>query len=300
MQQVLKLFFIFTLFCSQALALEEENQAENLPLWEYGAGLGGIYFEKYPASDETKSWALPFPTFQYRGEIFRADDRDGTRAYLLRSQNWNLEFGGGGLPSARSSEIKAREGMDDIPWGLQMGPQLVTRLHPRVQFKIGIYQAIITPDVKFFKTSGLQTEAKLIYIIDDYLDEYFKEGISKGRFTLTVDGGSKDFLSTYFEVPVKDATAERPAYDAREGLLSYEFSYFQSIKIKKWGFYGGGSRVQYDISANRTSPLHKSDVNYRAFVGITYVLGESERRMKPEAESEGALQKIQRRLQKFE
>jgi MipA family protein len=289
----MKWFWLFLFF-----SVPTQASPTYLPLWEYGIGAGSLFFQDYPASDESNTWTLPFPTFQYRGRSVRADDRDGARAYLLRKSNWSLEIGGGGLATLKSADNKARQDMDNIPWGFQIGPQMVARLSDEFQLKIGTYQAVNT-DFRFTKTSGLLSEIKLVWLIDKKLDELFKIGKSKGRISFSVDGGSKEFLSTYFEVSKTDARADRPYYEARAGLLSYEIAYFQAIDLRPWGFYFGISRVHYDISANRESPLHKQDHSLKGFFGITFLLGESESPGIPEEETEGAIPRmtINRRFQ---
>jgi outer membrane protein len=275
--------------------LRAADTEENLPLWEYGIGVGTAYFEDYPASNEHRFWTLPFPTFQYRGKILRADDREGAKAYLVHKPTWSLEMGGGGIVALKSENNEARSGMDDIPWGIHLGPRFVTHLSENIEFKLGLYAAINT-DFRFTKLNGATADMKLIWIIDEILDDYFQIGKSKGRFSFGVDTGSQDFLATYFEVSKNDARSDRPQYEARAGALSYEFSYLQAINIRPWGVYAGVTSVHYDISANRESPLHKSDRNLKGFVGITYVLGESVRRAIPESEAEGAIDKLKDKL----
>lgn len=296
----MKFFWLFLFFLSSASGQQGSVQpTESLPLWEYGVGVGSAQLAEYPASDEYKTWTLPFPTFQYRGEILRADDREGARAYLLRKKNWSLEMGGGGLTSLKADDNKAREGMDDIPWGIQLGPQLVSHFSENYQVRVGVYQAINT-DFRFTKFNGFVSELKLIFLFYNKLSDYLGIGKSRGRLTFAVDAASEEFMQTYFGVSKNEARSHRPEYHARSGLLSYEAGYTQSLSINRWGFYVGLTRIQYEISANRTSPLHKADHNHRAFVGISYVLGVSERKSIPEESAEGALQKMKHRMEQMQ
>jgi outer membrane protein len=289
--------FIFLSGLSQALAASEES----LPLWEYGAGVGFIRFEEYPASKKTRDLVLPFPTFQYRGEILRADDREGARANLFRSKYGSLQFGGGVLPEVNSENVDARQGMESIPWGIQIGPQWVYWPSEDVETKVGIYPAFLV-NLERSRTNGSVTEAQVVWHIDDLLLQsggFPGATHVEGRVAASVKAGSQDFLATYFEVPSAQATASRPSYDAKAGFLSYSLSYVQSIAVKKWNFYVGVSDAHYEISANRSSPLHVNDRNLSVFAGITYVLGESEARSIPENQTNGLINKIRDRSRGF-
>ena len=53
-------------------------QAKDLPLWELGLGVAGLWFPDYRGADETRGYVLPVPYVVYRGEFFKAD-RNGIR-----------------------------------------------------------------------------------------------------------------------------------------------------------------------------------------------------------------------------
>ncbi|MBE0620122.1 MAG: MipA/OmpV family protein, partial [Burkholderiales bacterium] len=50
-------------------------RAEQLPLWEAGAGAAALSFPDYRGSNERQSWLLPVPYIIYRGEFLQADER---------------------------------------------------------------------------------------------------------------------------------------------------------------------------------------------------------------------------------
>lgn len=282
----MKLSVLFLILFASFFATAEDPSPA---LWEYGIGAGYLRYWHYPASDQTRDLYIPFPTFIYRGEILRADDRDGAKAYLWRGDNWNLEFGGGVLPSIKSDENYARQGMEDLPWGIQVGPQWIYNFPEGWELKIGLYQALLT-DFKWTKIQGLVNEIKLSW----YLSENW-ERHHKARIALNLKGASQEFMQTYYTVEPKYAHEQRPAYEAKGGFLAYGLSYFQSIHIKKYSFYVGATQSFYDLSVNKESPLHKSDKNFIMFCGITYTLGESQRKSVPEENAEGLIEKVERR-----
>src|SRR4051812_7549245 len=85
----------FAMICLNAYAGEPMDL--NLkPLWELGLGGGGTYTPDYPGSDQNHLWAIPFPYAIYRGEFLHSDRRGGTRARLVKSAGYEINFSGGG------------------------------------------------------------------------------------------------------------------------------------------------------------------------------------------------------------
>ena len=258
---VLKLFLF---------ALLTQAAEPKLPLWEYGVGLGYLHFAQYPASNQTTDLLIPFPTFQYRGNILRADDKEGARAYILKGHIWSLEFSGFGLPALRSEDNRARTGMPDLPWMAHMGPQVVGHLSDAFEFKLGLFQALST-DFKLTKTIGQLIDAKFIYTASTQIYDVN----SFGFLALELKAASADYLATYFSVESKFANSDRSFFDAQSGFLSVELQYYQAFKIARTTFYLGISHTDYSRSSNQQSPLHKSNQNLSTLAGITYTLGES-------------------------
>lgn len=268
------------------IALADDGSA----LWEYGVGFGFAKFEQYPSASQYNNLFLPFPTFQYRGKIVRADDREGTRAYLIKEEMWSVELSGGGYIGLDSSTNDARSGMPDVPWNIHVGPQLVYNFSNELDFRIGLFQAMNT-DFRSTSWAGQVSEAKLIYQWESTLalSKNSPNYTSNGRFSLGVKAGSSEFLSTYFEIAPKYATANRSSYEAKAGLLNLELTYFQSLKIERTSLYLGIAILDYKNSANKLSSLHKLDYNTSYLVGLTYVLGESKRPAVLEENTDGLI-----------
>lgn len=270
------------------------DDGKSLPLWDYGLGVGFIRFEQYPGSNQEREFLLPFPAFQYRGKMLRADDREGARAYLIKSDKGSLELGGGVIPGLKSDDNDARRGMEDLLWNAYLGPQFVIRPFSEIEFKVGIFKSILS-DLKMTRMGGWISEAQALWHVDDYISEteaFLKSDRVEGRFALTIKAADDQFNETYYEVTPKDATASRPVYEAQGGIFSWSFSYLQSVEYKKFKFYGGFNETRYDIASNENSPLLKRDRNLGVFAGITYTLGESEERAVPLEETKGILKEF--------
>ncbi len=295
------LLFILIVFSVSGPAWAAE---EDKPLWEYGLGIGYARYAQYPASDEYAELTLPFPTFQYRGEILRADDQDGGRAYLLKDSHWSLEFSGGGRLPLDSSKNRTREGMENLPLVIELGPQLVYSVDHSWEFKIALFPSLAI-DGTYIRQNGGIANAQALYRWDHELNGVFSSPLLlSGTFTVEATTASQEFNATYFEVPQQSATADRPAYNASAGFLENQISYFQRIASRKLTVYLGASYSDFSNSVNRQSPLHRADSNFEYAIGLTYVLGESAKRSVPLEDTEGlinkALQRRKERLMRFE
>lgn len=281
-----KLLLMLIFLSPQLLAAAEEQ-----PLWDYGIGVGFVRFEQYPGSLQEREFLLPLPAFQYRGEMIRADDREGARAYLFKSSNGSIELGGGVIPGLDSDDNEARRGMDDLLWNLYLGPQFVIRPIWEIEFKVGIFQSFLS-DLKVSKTGGRISEIQGIWHVDRYLEKteaFFRAKRVQGRFGLSVKAADQEFLGTYYDVGVRDTTATRPTYQSQGGMLSWSFSYFQSVEVDKWNIYAGFSETHYDLASNTESPLHQSERNLGVFAGFSYTLGQSVRTSIPLEKTKGLL-----------
>lgn len=278
------IILIGILLCAPLASASEE---EGKPLWEYGFGFGHLRFEQYPGSDQYTSLSIPFPTFQYRGEIVRADDREGARAYLLKETSYSLEFSGGGAPPVDSDKNQARIGMKDIPLLAYLGPQLVFKLSEDLDFKLAAFGAFET-DFRFTKRAGEVYEAKFDY-------RWFTDNGQSGRLALNFMFASREFLTHFFEVNSNDVTAERSLYQTQSGYYGTELSYFHAFSSGRTTLYIGATVNDYHWAVNRGSPLHRMDQSINYLAGFTYVLGESKRRSVPADQGDGLFEKLQRR-----
>lgn len=293
-----------TLFFSISGLIANAKDQEPPARWNYGIGLGAIQYAQYPSSNQYWTLAVPAPTFQYLGKVLRADDRDGAHIYLYKGDDWNLELSGAGYPALSSSDNSARKGMADLPWLIALGPQLVKKFGNGYIFSLGLYQGVTT-DFKMTRVSGNILDARISYEWSNPMGAWgflTEDGKTFGRLTLAMKGGSREFHALYFEVPTENATADRPAYEAKGGVLSSEMNYYQNFKSGRASFYIGGSLASYQNSVNRQSPLHKSDINLSALIGINYILGESKNPGVNVEDTSGVINNIRRNreLRQFE
>lgn len=283
------------LFIFSSVSARADDDRHDLPRWEVGAGFGSVRFEQYPASDQYTSVTLPFPTFRYRGNILRADDREGARIYLLKKSRWRIHLGGMGLPPVKAGQ--ARAGMSDIPTLGAIGPQLSGALTDDLTFRLGAYQALAVTWLAF-RPSGVMGIVDMAYRKSHAFAPNFL-GIEEtsGSLTLAFLGASQEVHELYYGVAKEYVTAERSAYQARAGMLQARLSYFQSFKKGNLALYLGGRFSDFRISANRSSPLYKADRALSVLAGITYSIYQSKQEGVRQEDASGFMDMDRRRLQ---
>lgn len=256
-----KLFVL--LFISFNLRAEEAEK----PKWDYGISFGVVRFEQYPAADQYTQLTLPIPTFEYRGKILYADDRDGAQLFLLRSEKIKIEISGFGYPPLDSSENSIRKGMKDLPVIAALGPQLLYQPQPWLELIFGYYESL-SLTVENQKTSGSAYQARVV------LSHEFDSSVFN-RLFFTSRYGSQKLQSVYYDVDPSDQTSVRNGFKSRGGLLSQELGYLIQAKKGKWNYYFGGAYTDYSQSQNKKSPLFQSEQAFTFFLGINYILKES-------------------------
>ncbi len=243
-------------------------QAPSKPKWE--AGLAGIAVTTplYPGSDDTRTLALPVPYFVYRGRVLQAD-QEGSRLRHRFTPHVELGFSGGGALSSNSSDSQVREGMPDLDYLIELGPNLKLSFdapRPRSQLVIDLPVRAV-----FSLGSGIQDRGFLFAPEASYVDD----GLAGGRLSWRVSVGS-DFATEklhdyFYEVAPRYVTEQRPAYAASAGYLgsslgtrfTYEFTErMRGFVALRYFLYAG--------SANEDSPLFERDDAYSTVLGVTW------------------------------
>jgi len=256
------LFLITGLYPTIALAEEKKE----LPLWEVGLAGGIFSVPHYVGSDQRYTLPLAIPYIIYRGETIRAD-RGGLRGRLFDEAGISLDLDFSfGLPVKSSN--KARQGMPDLKFSGQVGPQLniiiakdktsTLSLHLPWRFALdtnGSYQ-------------GWVTEPSLRYKRNDLLPELNKMSL---RLEAGILYASQSYNQTYYGVESIYATASRPTYQAQQGLHSY-FSdaslryniddHLSIVAVVRMRTLAG--------SINRNSPLVRQNSYFSTGIGMVW------------------------------
>lgn len=250
-----------------------QHEAEE-PLWEAGVIGTGVSHPAYPGAEERTSLLLGLPYVLYRGKYLRVDQNTvGVRA--IKTPRTEFDVGFGASLGSHASDIKARQGMDDLGILLEFGPRLKinlgdkseSRRESRMQFTLrGVFDAN-----DHLRYHGIAFEPQWVNEIK--LADGWRTSTSIGALF-----GDQLLVDTFYRVSPAEATATRQAYDARSGLISLRASLFASHTIAHdVNFF---CYLRYDSlqgAANHDSPLVRRDGGWSGFLGIAWTMAHSER-----------------------
>lgn len=257
-------------------------RAEQLPLWEMGAGAAYARLPDYRGSDEAHGYLLPFPYLVYRGDFFKAD-RQGVRALFFDSRYAEVDFSAGATVPVNSGKNRARAGMPDLRPTVELGPQLKIHLahvgeaapgqrELELDLRLPVRLALTWRD-------GGPRDVGLLAFPNLNLDR--KIDMAGGRWNLGLLAGGyfadRRYHDYFYGVAPQFATAERPAYSARGGFGGWQAIVALSATYgKTW--LGGFVKADWLRGAVfEDSPLVRRRTNLSAGIGVSHVFARSER-----------------------
>ncbi|MFT4654369.1 MAG: outer membrane protein [Kangiellaceae bacterium] len=251
---------------------------EAQPLWEFGAAGGFVEVANYPTSSERNFIAFAAPYLIYRGDVFRVGG-GSARAVMFEKTNFEVDLSFGGAFAADSDDNTAREGMPELDFLFEVGPQFTykvkdfsfdnggnARLNVRLQTR-----SVFSTDFGRINHRGYVIEPTLSYQQRGVIFE--KTGFSMS-FSATY--ASEKLHDYFYQVNADFATDTRGEFDAKGGYLGSELSLGFSFPVTKnsRGFLGGSAQF-HQGAANEESPLYEDDVTFSFGAGFVWRLYES-------------------------
>ncbi|AZZ37178.1 hypothetical protein CIK05_10390 [Bdellovibrio sp. qaytius] len=236
---------------------------------ELGVGYAYGSVADYPASNEYSNKFLTIPLIIYRGDVLKSDQDEGTRAELFKSTELEINLSFGARFNSDSDNNKTRAGMPNLNYMLETGPSLNYKLwrNPKVSLLTLQIPLRLTFETDFRKTDflGFVFEPELRFQKLNFLVPNLTATTS-----VAVELFSERVANYYYQVENIYATNERQAYDARGGLSSVSIGQSFLYEYKAYNFIFGASHSYYGDSANRASPLYKSDTNTSIFAAVAW------------------------------
>jgi MipA family protein len=245
------------------------------PLWEAGVGGAFISTPAYPGADARNQRTLALPFLIYRGEVFRSD-QSGIGARLLHSDTTEFDIGFAAALPAHSKDVPARAGMPDLGTLVEFGPRLKYKIadldqNARLRFELPL-RAVIEVH-SGVRRQGWTTEPRLVY------EQRDATGAWTWDANLAAVIGDARINRYFYEVGPQYATASRPAYAAKSGLMMVRTALFASRRLTPdWRLFGF---VRYDLyagSANHDSPLMKKQTGTSVGLGFAWTMARSQER----------------------
>ena len=246
------------------------------PLWEFGAFAVAGSQQSYPGSAQQVQPALALPFFIYRGPLLRADDGTvGARAFKSASTEVDVGLGLSFGSSAEATDV--RRGMPDIGTLVEVGPRLKVDLGPapadhragRWRFALPLRAVFDLNDRLAWK--GLSMQPELGW------SRRSSSGWSYATAASVVLGSAR-LADVFYGVAPAYATPERPAYEARGGLVAWRLSLSASRTLSPdWRVFAYARVDSVAGAANRASPLVERRHGASGGIGLSWTWMRSDR-----------------------
>lgn len=264
--------FLFNAAMGPAHAQLEPTESSSQPLWEVGAVGVGVSQQAYPGSDAQINRGLFLPYFFYRGKVLRAD-RETTGLRAIKTENFELDLGIAAAFGSSSDKIEARRGMPDLGTLIEFGPRLRWNLGAGPGG--GSWRAVLPLRGVFDLSNrgahrGMALEPEI----------QFRRRANDGwNYAMSVGAIFADqrLAGSFYDVAPIYARTDRPAYDARAGLVAWRLGAFATHRIDRdWRIFGFARVDTVAGAANRDSPLVRQQTGFTTGVGVSWTWLRSE------------------------
>ncbi len=238
-----------------------------LPRWEACIAAGGGRIPDYPGADQSHWRAIVVPWLVYRGPIVSIDER-GIRSRFVDTSHWEFDLTATAAFNTRNNE--RRSGMPELDYLFGIGPQLVYKGWEgaggggaSAHFKL---RAIQSTDFRRIDSRGGTASAEL---------RWREFGVIGPGSVLTASveptWASRPLQRYFYGVGAGQATATRPAYEARAGYLGTEFGLSLRQRLtRELSWFVAADLNALQGAANRASPLLASKSNLSFGAGLVW------------------------------
>jgi outer membrane scaffolding protein for murein synthesis (MipA/OmpV family) len=253
-------------------------KAQQLPVFEAGIAGGGGFLPAYPASDQNRWRGLAVPYIIYRGNVFRADD-NGLRARTSLADGIELSVSASGGVNASSDDVTARQGMPDLEWLGELGPNLRFTLW-RGEDEAAPQRIVVdTPIRAVFSTDWSSVSFRGFTFAPDiaYEHMHFLSPFARLRVSAGVSFGTDRYADYFYDVAPQYARPDRPAYNAQAGYVGSRLTLSYRLPLnERFSVVAGGRIENFSGAANADSPLFRNEWNFSVVAGFAVSLWRSE------------------------
>ncbi|MEO0576003.1 MAG: MipA/OmpV family protein [Pseudomonadota bacterium] len=262
---------------AQQLNAPADNNTNRAALWEVGAGFAAASTPNYPGARGNRLRALPIPVVIYRGSFLRVGDGSVASGRLFQNERLKLDLSLNGSFDARSEDVAVRDGMPDLGFAFEIGPELEWQLSdPAVttsRWKLELpVRAAFSLDDRRINERGFVFSPQLEY------ERQFADGLYEWSVSVTPSFATKALHEYFYDVAPEFATSQRPAFGASSGYLQTTVDFGLQRRGKRSFAAFGVSYLSFAGSANQQSPLFERDDGWRAGFVVVWRLWESSKR----------------------
>jgi MipA family protein len=260
--------------CGLTLLAPAAARADQLPLWEFGLGVGALVFNDYRGANTTHVYPVPVPYLVYRGK-FLESDRDGLRGKLFRQDRFELSLSVNATTPVRNNS--ARSGMPDLRPTLEIGPSLNAHLWRSADRRLALdlqlpARAAFTLEARPRGIGGFYAPHLNLDVAQYAGPRGWKLGILAGPLF-----AERRYNDYFYSVAPQYALPDRPAYAAPGG---YAGTQTLLSLTRRYPAYWVGAYLRHDTLSGASfeaSPLVKRDSYWSGGIGFTWMIASSKR-----------------------
>ena len=244
---------------------------EALPLWEFGFGVGGLFFNDYRGASTSHVYPAPVPYFIYRGTFLRAD-RDGLHGRLFNRRYLELEISANATAPVFSRNSAIRSGMPNLEPTIELGPALLWHLWRRSDERLRL--DVHLPLREAFTVTSRPTSIGAVFAPSLNLDYRGAGPLSGWNFGVLAGPlyAQRRYHEYFYGVAPAFATPTRPAYEASGGYAGSQLLFATSRRFTN---YWLGAYVRHDWLAGAVfdaSPLIQQRSYWAGGVGFVWMI----------------------------
>ncbi|OUS32269.1 hypothetical protein A9Q98_01625 [Thalassotalea sp. 42_200_T64] len=245
--------------------------SEGKPLWEAGLFSTAFRGPIYPAAKDYQNKLLAVPFFIYRGEKIRIGDESLIKAIAVEKETFKLDVSLGAAFNANSEDSKIRQGMPDLDFMFEIGPQasflMADSEHSETWLNLQL-RSVFSTDFSAVKQRGYVFQPEVSYKRHDFI-------VADNTLFLAI---APTFASAkthqyFYDVEQAYVNEEREFYQASGGYLGSKVTIANRYSVNKrlMMFFG----VQLGVwsgAKNEASPLFQQDFTYTLALGLKWSL----------------------------
>ncbi|WNC73290.1 MipA/OmpV family protein [Thalassotalea psychrophila] len=244
------------------------------PVWEVGVFSAAFRGPIYPAATDYQNKFLPLPFVIYRGEKIRIGDESLIKAIAVEKERFKLDVSLGAAFNADSEDSKIREGMPDLDFMFEIGPEASFLLHDSKVSDTWLnlqFRSVFSTDFSDVHHRGYVFQPEVSYRSDNLLFDN-----SRFYFSVSPTFASAKTHQYFYDVDAKYVNSERDYYQSLGGYLGTKMSIANRFQLTKSLMVFVGTQLGFWQGAkNDDSDLYQEKFTYAVALGVKWTVFQS-------------------------
>ncbi|WNC67689.1 MipA/OmpV family protein [Thalassotalea nanhaiensis] len=258
---------------NQGGALSVDTSAGK-PVWEAGVFSAAFRGPIYPAATDYQNKFLPLPFVIYRGEKIRIGDESVIKAIAVEKEHFKLDVSLGAAFNADSEDSKIREGMPDLDFMFEIGPQASFLLHDNKSSDTWLnlqLRSVFSTDFSNVNHRGYVFQPEVAYQSENLL---FDD--SRFYFSVSPTFASAKTHQYFYDIDQQYVNSERDYFQSSGGYLGTKVSIANRFQLNKNLMMFVGTQLGlWHGAKNDESDLYQEKFTYTVALGIKWTVFQS-------------------------